>query len=153
MVTDTLREEQPARRLGLRGGPWLCIMAAMRRLTALKICLVLVSALFMAPFQHLHMAGVPGGHQDSAIVHSHPYSFSFPIRQQTGTRVGDAHVATALNTFTFVPGVPLSLPFQVESANILPLFQAGTYCTLEIGQPRGHDPPWLDLSNPRAPPA
>jgi hypothetical protein len=124
----------------------------MRRLTALKICLLLVSALFMAPFQHLHMAGVPGGHQDSAIVHSHPYSFSFPIRQQTGTQVEDAHVATALNTFTFVPGVPLSLPFQVESADILPLFQEGTHCTLEIVQLRGHDPPWLDLSIPRAPP-
>lgn len=151
-MTDTLRKEQLTRRRGLRGATWLCIMATMRRLTALKICLVLVSALFMAPFQHLHMAGVPGGQQDSAIVHSHPYSFSFPIRRQTGTRVGDAHVATALNTFRFLPGVPLSLPFQVELSNILPLFQAGTYCTLEIRHLRGHDPPWLDLSSPRAPP-
>ena len=134
---------------------WIVVhnQLVMRRLAVLPACLPLLLAFFMAPFQHLHAVGGAGGRQDSPTIHAHPYPLSPPISQGPGIQVGDAHVATALNTFAFVRGIHPCLPFQVELAIILLFSQAKTYDTVEIVQARGHDPPCIDLSSPRAPPA
>jgi hypothetical protein len=129
-----------------------------RRLAVLPACFAVLLALLMAPYQHVHLAPsheADDDHDDSAVVHVHPYAESASITENQGTSVERTHanhVAVSLDTFTSVPRAILLLVYQPEPT-IASFVPARVFATVEIVQPCGHDPPCLESSSPRAPPA
>lgn len=131
-----------------------------RRLSILPICLALLLAFLMAPYQHVHPSQHHGhatsdDDDDSTLVHSHPsYAVSLASTGNEGTGARGSHddqTEWSLDTFrslqhsstVFVfcqqPGI--QLPALIESSRIV-----------EFVRGRGHDPPGLESSTPRAPP-
>src|SRR2546428_6247976 len=93
----------------------------MRRLALIPAALALVQAFFMAPYQHVHIGSgheKHGHHEESTIVHAHPYAISVPIDANDGPAVQHSHnphASVALDTFTtLAQGVPFIF-FQPES--------------------------------------
>jgi hypothetical protein len=137
----------------------------MRRSLLFSALFALLLGSLMAPFQHVHQrlsgphSHVPQAHDDdddAAIVHIHFVVLSLPhgtAAPQDLRAPGDDHVARALDTFTAVAHA--SFP-----ALVLPVSQAlldhpgrSQERFVEELEPCGHDPPLLDASIPRAPPA
>jgi hypothetical protein len=121
----------------------------MRRSVAIETGLALLLAFFFAPFQHVH-----AGH--AGDIHAH--FFSSHTAPHTGEGVhleadeDDDHAhASAMDTFTIVlPNVlTLSLPARIPISLIAP---PETFAPVPAVEQRSHDPPYLDLSTPRAPP-
>lgn len=136
-------------------------MHPMRRALAAHTGLAFLLAFFGSPFLHLHTAEVRDDHHDGraarghgAIVHAH-----FPDAQAAGH--GDADVSPAeehefsLNVFAVIlkpPALP-DLPFLIAARiEAQPLAASAARIVLQF-TPHTHDPPPLDATNPRAPPA
>jgi hypothetical protein len=130
----------------------------MRRLSLLSVSLALFLAFLIAPYQHVHMAASHSEnadhHHDDAVVHTHFYGASVPTRQNSGASLdeSDGDHARSLDTFTTIPqaGFPASMRPQSRLLIFVPedLFVG----VVEATEPRGHDPPSLEFSAPRAPP-
>jgi hypothetical protein len=140
----------------------------MRRLIALHGCLALLFALFMAPYQHVHpgeWAGQgPGRHfDDSAVVHAHAFLFShvhadtasFSAKPNERIVIGDPsgeRASWSLNNSSLVLHGAILL-FIAPKSTAVSVLTAESFARIEIVEERGHDPPLLHCSAPRAPPA
>jgi len=130
-----------------------------RRLSLLPMSLALLLAFLMAPYQHVHLATSyeedADHHHDDAVVHTHFFSVSVPTSRNSGASLDDSHGdhARSLDTFTTLPqaGFPAFIPPDSRLLRFAPkdLFVG----VVEVTDPRGHDPPSLEFSTPRAPPA
>jgi hypothetical protein len=132
--------------------PW------MRCIAALQTCLALLLAFLLAPFQHVHAAqGSGADHDHSTIIHAHFYE-TLPARaEQDGPQVADFDdddhaTARSLDTFTLVITASLS-PFVPSLGPSLLFVPSETVEPVEVVEQRGHDPPCVDRSIPRAPPS
>ena len=147
--------------------PGCCIIQPMRRLAILQGCLALLSAFFMAPYEHVHQGqgggeGTKGFHDHSVVVHVHPFLFSHvhsdavsvPRRRDDSATIESSaeHASWSLNSFSLILHSALFLFFQPRSA-VIPVISAESFTTIEIVEELGHDPPCIDRSVPRAPPA
>jgi hypothetical protein len=138
-------------------------MELMRRLALFSTVFALIIASLMDPYQHVHLR-LPGPHSfaaqddddDSAIVHIHFVVVSFPSVQHVPENLatpGDDHVARALDILTCLvhAGFRLSV-LPVSDPCLYPLLQSQEQVA-EPAEACGHDPPILNASIPRAPPA
>jgi hypothetical protein len=132
----------------------------MRRLIAVQACLTLLMALYMAPFQHVHL-GVDDDHEEheahhhSNIVHSHPFVIFTPAGNDGGANVtaaDDDHRAISLDTFAAIHA-PTLFPAFLPGSPVIWSSLAESFAPVEFVEVRGHDPPALASSPPRAPPA
>jgi hypothetical protein len=140
----------------------------MRRVIALQGCLALVFAFFLAPYQHVHEGqcdgrGSNGFYDDSTVVHAHPFFFphvhadvfSVSHNKDDRTSMGEPseeHASWWLNNSSLILTgaiLPVILPKSLE----VPTLAAASFSSITIVDERGHDPPPLDCSVPRAPPA
>jgi hypothetical protein len=131
----------------------------MRRLSLSSVSLALLLAFFMAPYQHVHLPVGYGKdanhHHDDAVVHAHFYRVSLAASRNSRTSLDDldGDHARSLDTFKTLlqAGFPAFIPPELRVLSFAPkdLF-VGVF---EVTEPRGHDPPSLDFSAPRAPPA
>jgi hypothetical protein len=126
----------------------------MRCVTALQNCLALLLAFFVSPFQHVH----PGSDRDhSATMHAHFYRIAHAQEQHNGPQLGnsddDDHGAVwSVDSFTLVPTAELILFVPARTAGaffVRPVLVAW----VDVVEERGHDPPDIDRSIPRAPPS
>jgi hypothetical protein len=129
----------------------------MRRIAALQTCIALLAAFFLAPFQHVHTGQ---DHDHSEIIHAHFYHFHVADRSVevvNGTQIAafddDDHAeARSLDTFTIELASALA-PFVLPRGPVLAFVPFDTFQPVEVVEERGHDPPCVDRSIPRAPPA
>jgi hypothetical protein len=127
----------------------------MRCATALQTCLALLLAFFVSPFQHVH----PGSdHDHSATMHAHFYRIA-PAHEQhpDGARLEDAddddHDAVwSVDSFTLVPTAALTLIAPEHAADAF-FVRPVPVAWVDVVEERGHDPPQIDRSIPRAPPS
>ena len=124
----------------------------MRGIGALQTCVALLAGFLSAPFQHVH-SGSGGDH--AGIIHAHLYQVAHDS-EQSGVPVfedSDDDHATAWSTDTFTLVIPAaSSPFVLSHGpEIGPVLAASSEHMVTIEQ-RGHSPPFLHRSNPRAPP-
>ena len=140
----------------------------MRRLIALHGCLAMLFALLMAPYQHVHEGqcdgrGSNGFYDDSTVVHAHPFFFShvhadvFSVSHQKDDRTSmgepsEEHASWWLNNSSLILHGAI-LPVVLAKSTEVPTLAAASFSTITIFDERGHDPPPLDCSVPRAPPA
>jgi len=132
----------------------------MRRVAVFPVCSALLLAFFMAPCQHVHLAasheeGDSHDHDDTAVVHAHFYAVSIPISRSSGSNLKDSrgdHVSRSLDTFTTMPQAGLSVFMRPESQILLFPPADLLVGVVEVTEPCGHDPPFLEFSVPRAPP-
>jgi hypothetical protein len=137
----------------------------MRRLAALQGCLALLFALLMAPYQHVHpgeWAAQGSRLDDVAVIHAHPSLFphvhvdavSFSGKPNGRTSLGPAaeRASWSLNSSSLLIHGAIQL-FTAPKATTVSTLTAASFSTIEIVEERGHDPPPLDCSAPRAPPA
>lgn len=135
----------------------------MRRSLAGQTSLAVLLAFISAPFLHLHAAGKhehdgQSAHEHETIIHAHLAEADATSAQ---TLHHDAelslasHDAKTLGVFAVVPrnASRLPLPFLIEAR--IELLPACVFIERFVLQsaPRTHDPPLLDPSIPRAPPA
>jgi hypothetical protein len=126
----------------------------MRCAAALQTCLALLLAFFVSPFQHVH----PGSdHDHSATMHAHFYRIAAAHEQRRGPQLEDAddddHDAVwSVDSFTLVPTAVLtwSVPARTAAEFFVRPVPVAWVDTVEQ---RGHDPPQIDRSIPRAPPS
>jgi hypothetical protein len=126
----------------------------MRCLTALQTCLALLLAFFVSPFQHVH----PGSdHDHSAMMHAHFYRIAAAPARHEGLSLEDTddddHDAVwSVDSFTLVPTPVLTLvvPTRASAAFFVRLIPVAW---VDVVEERGHDPPIIDRSIPRAPPS
>ena len=126
----------------------------MRSVAALQTCLALLLAFFVAPFQHVHSGSGPD-HDHPGIIHAHFYHSGGTTKEQHGPQLSDLDdhaTAKALDTFTLVLTSGIS-PFIPSHGAVLLFVPSDTFQPVEVVEERGHDPPSLDRSIPRAPPA
>lgn len=129
----------------------------MRLIATLQTCVALLVAFLAAPFQHVHTGP---DHDHSAIVHSHLYHFHIAERTADAARgpqladfdEDDHAEAHSLDTFTIELGSALA-PFALPRGPVLDFVPSDTFQPVEAVEQRGHDPPCVDRSIPRAPPA
>jgi hypothetical protein len=140
----------------------------MRRLAALQGSLALLFALFMAPYQHVHprewvVQGAGRHLDDSAVVHAHAFLFShvhadttsFSTKPNGPTMIGDLsgeRASWSLNNSSLILHAAILL-FIAPISTAVSVLMAESFATIEIVEERGHDPPLLPCSAPRAPPA
>jgi hypothetical protein len=141
----------------------------MRRFLVLQGCLALLFALFLAPYEHVHSGQCNGRESNgvfdnSTVVHAHPFLFShvhadvFSLRhgkKGDAARVeesSDEHAAWWLNSSSLILHGAILL-FVAQHSTALSAPAASSFTTAETVEERGHDPPPLDCSVPRAPPA
>jgi hypothetical protein len=130
----------------------------MRLLTAIPTCLALLLAFVLAPFQHVHTGGAE--HDDAGLIHAHFYTHveSLPASraEHRGAEIDDIdddHVAVwSVDTFTLVLTAGF-VPFVPSLIAVLLFVPSYTFQPVEIVEERGHDPPCVNRSIPRAPPA
>lgn len=160
------------RLLGVGGLDWPNQMVHtppnMKRVIALQGCLALLCAFFLAPYQHVHEGqcdghGSDGFFDNSTVVHAHPFLFShvhadvFLVSHKSDDRtsVGESseeHASWWLNNSSLV--LHAVLPAVIlPSSPLVPATTAISFCTIAFSDQRGHDPPPLDCSASRAPPA
>jgi len=116
-------------------------------------------SLFLAPFEHIHTGSGPD-HDHAGLIHSHfyqVYHVARPAPDQQGPQLVDAddddHVtAQAVDTFTLVLPADLAA-YLPERGPTLAFVPSVTFEPVQIIEERGHDPPAIDWSIPRAPPA
>lgn len=122
----------------------------MRRATALQTCVCLVLAFCLAPFQHVHV-----DHDRGILVHAHPYAQSRSHENSGGARIDDVddHASVkSLDTFTLA-FAPRIVPFVLAEGSVLEPVSLTALEPIDIVEACGHDPPDVDLSIPRGPPA
>lgn len=137
----------------------------MRRVLILPTILALFLAFLMAPYQHVHVHS-PGGHadepdqdhhdhdDDATVVHIHFYSFAVPNDPNGRRLIGEGgHVAIPLDTFATLSYVAVPTLVKPQSQMLLFPPRESIAEIVRVVEPRGHDPPDLDFSPPRAPPA
>jgi hypothetical protein len=132
----------------------------MRRLIAVQACLTLLMALYMAPFQHVHLGveddhEVHEAHHHFNIVHSHPFVIFTSAGNDGGANVtaaDDDHRAISLDTYAAIQLSALS-PVFLPGSPVIWSSPAESFAPVEFVEVRGHDPPILASSPPRAPPA
>jgi hypothetical protein len=122
----------------------------MRRAAALQTCVSLVLALCLAPFQHVHE-----GHDHNVLVHSHFYAQARIHERSRGAQIDDVddHASVkSLDTFTlaFAPG---AAPFVMPRGVVLEPVSITAIEPINIVEACAHDPPDVDLSISRGPPA
>jgi hypothetical protein len=130
----------------------------MRCVVALQTGLALLMAFFVAPFQHVHAANdAHSDHGNSTLIHSHFYALGFRGSNQRGPYATDSDdddhaYAWSLDSFTLIlPGVPLL--FLPAGTSLLAFVSPPLFVPVDEVEPRGHDPPQVTHSAPRAPPA
>jgi hypothetical protein len=126
----------------------------MRRLTLIPTYLALLQAFFMAPYQHVHIGSGHKKHAESTLVHAHPYAISLPEKPDHGAALGHSHkphASVALDTFTTLAQGIAFLFLRPESP-VQIFAPAESFVWVEVTEPRGHDPPCLENTIPRAPP-
>ena len=130
----------------------------MRRLNLLPACLALLQAFIMAPYQHVHTGtghAEHGNHHESTLVHAHFFAVSVPIQPNSEPVLDHAHKAHAsvsLDTFRTYPQTAAFSFFQPEpSVRVFVPIESAVW--VEIIEPCGHDPPCVENTVPRAPPA
>ena len=130
----------------------------MRRVSLLPVCIALLLAFLMAPYQHVHLAAShrenPNHHDDDAVVHTHFYAVSVPTSGNRGASLqdSDGDHARSLDTFTTLPQVGFPAFAEPESRLLLFAPKDVFVGVVEVTDPRGHDPPSIAFSAPRAPP-
>lgn len=130
----------------------------MRRVAAIETCFALLAALFLAPFEHIHAGS--GDHDHGGLIHSHFYQVYHAARpandhegqQLVNTDDDDHATAQSVDTFTLVLPAGLAA-FLPERGPTLAFVPSITFEPVQIVEERGHDPPAIDRSIPRAPPA
>jgi hypothetical protein len=130
----------------------------MRCFAALLTSLGLLLAFLLAPFQHVHTGGAD--HDHAGLIHAHFYMHieSLPASRAEHNSAGiddvdDDHAAAkSLDTFTLVLTAGF-VPFVPSLGAVLLFVPAYSFQPVEIVEQRGHDPPCIDRSIPRAPPA
>jgi hypothetical protein len=126
----------------------------MRCFTALQTCLALLLAFFVSPFQHVH----PGSdHDHSATIHAHFYRIAAAPAQHEGLWLensdDDDHDAVwSVDSFTLVPAAALTLVVPASAAEAF-VIRPMPVAWVDVVEERGHDPPAIDRSIPRAPPS
>lgn len=135
----------------------------MRRIITLPLCVALLTALGMAPYQHVHAAVGHLDHADhdhddveSAIVHIHFYAISVPPGTQGASQASDSdadHASRSLDTFKAISQAAVLISVCPQSSAFVFPPAEFSATVVEAIEPRGHDPPLLDVSAPRAPPA
>jgi hypothetical protein len=140
----------------------------MRRLLILQGCLALLFAFLSAPYQHVHAGqsdgrGGRGFFDNSTVVHAHPSLFShvhadvFSVshKRSDRTSVEESSKERAswwLNNSLLLLHNALLL-FALPKSAAVPALTAASFSVIVVVEERGHDPPPLDCSVPRAPPA
>jgi len=149
----------------LRRLPGAIDNTGVRRLVALPTILAFLLASVMAPYRHAHVHSDEHrddsgrehhDHDDATVVHIHFYSFTAPSETNGKSLVGDAHgghVSIPLDTFATLSHVAVPLLAKPQSRMLLSFPEEAIAETIRMIEPRGHDPPDLDFSSPRAPPA
>jgi hypothetical protein len=132
----------------------------MRRVVMVPVFLALLLAFFMAPYQHIHLATSHGGgadhdHGDTAVVHAHFDAESAPTSRNGEATLKDSdgdHASRPLDTFTTMPQAG-SYEFLLPESRV-PFFAPPDLFVgvIEVTEPCGHDPPFLEFSSPRGPP-
>jgi hypothetical protein len=128
----------------------------MRRFVVLPTCVGLLTAFFLAPFQHVHTGyGPEADHDHAGLVHAHFFHVLVPRATQAGRRFDDDddHRAVWLvNTFTLVmtAGIPPFIPSRAPALLFVP---SPALHPVAVVEERGHDPPSTGPLVPRAPPA
>jgi hypothetical protein len=113
-----------------------------------------VLAFFVSPFQHVH----PGSdHDHSATMHAHFYRIAQAQEQHNGPQLRDAddddHDAVwSVDSFTLVPTAALTLFVPARAADVF-FARPAPVAWVDVVEERGHDPPQIDRSIPRAPPS
>jgi hypothetical protein len=131
----------------------------MRCLTALQTCLALVLAFLVAPFEHVHPAST-ASHDHPAIMHAHFYHVRHVATELRGAELlasdgddDDDHDAVwSVDSFTLAI-TSLWAPFILPRRQVFIFDRTTTIAPVEIVEERGHDPPCVDRSIPRAPPS
>jgi len=129
----------------------------MRRIAALQTSLALLLAFVLAPFEHVHPGTQSGtDHDHSGTIHAHFYSVHRSGDERRGSQFVDSdddHAAAwSLDTFTLVLTAGLA-PFVPSRAVVVLFVPSATLEPVELVEQRGHDPPCVDRSIPRAPPS
>jgi hypothetical protein len=115
-------------------------------------------ALFAAPFQHVHSAAEhdhDAGHDDSSVVHIHFLSIPEPQDQSGGTSFDHPdhdHASRPLDSFATLAQAAHTLWFVLQSF-VGPEIPAKSFVGVVITDACGHDPPALNRSLSRGPPA
>jgi len=128
----------------------------MRSVAALQTCFALLLAFLIAPFEHVH----PGSSSDpdhSAVIHAHLFSIHGSRAEHHGKELCDSddddHDAVwSVDTFTLVVTHIFS-PFVPARVPVLLFARSEIFAPIEVVEERGHDPPVVDRSIPRAPPS
>lgn len=128
----------------------------MRRVATFPVSFAFLVASFMAPYQHIHVA--EQGHDDSdhELVHIHFYAISVPTSVPGVSTVDDndgTHISRPLDTFISIPQVGFLILALPASAVFLIAPEKSLLRIAEFIEPCGHDPPCLESSAPRPPPA
>jgi hypothetical protein len=129
----------------------------MRRVAALQTCLALVLAFFLAPFQHVHAAqDSEANHDHSTVIHAHFYGVRTTPLEHHGAQIADSDddhaTVRSLDTFTLVLTAGLA-PFVPSRGLVLRFRPSTSFEPIQVVEERGHDPPTVDRSIPRAPPS
>jgi hypothetical protein len=133
----------------------------MRRFAAVQTCLTLLLAFLLAPFQHVHTGRGSGPEHDHAgLIHAHFYMHFESVPASGAERhsqeiddADDDHAAAwSLDTFTLVLTAGLS-PFVLPQEPAPDFVPSETFQPVALVEERGHSPPPLDRSIPRAPPS
>jgi len=131
---------------------------SMRRFGLIPASLALLQALFVAPYQHVHVSEQHhehSHHDEAAIVHAHPYGFSLPESHNDEPAFEHSHkphVSVALDTFSTLAQGVLTLVFVPEST-VAVFAPAQLAVWVEITEQCGHDPPCIGDAPSRAPPS
>ena len=136
-------------------------MDSMRRTFAAHTGLAVLLAFFAAPFLHLHTAETGddhhddlAGHANEAIIHVH-LPDSHPAEHDDANLSQPEEHGLSLSVFAVVvkeralPDLPFLLAARLEAEP--PAACAEPFVLLCPS--RGHDPPTLETTQPRAPPA
>lgn len=121
--------------------------------TTFPACLALVTASFVAPYQHIHLSVSGHHHSDREVVHIHLYAISVPTNVPGVNDNDGIHISRPLDTFLGTVQATF-LVFALAGSFVFGIAPEKSLGRInEFIEPRGHDPPVLDASIPRAPPA
>jgi len=129
----------------------------MRCVATLQTCIALLVAFLLAPFQHVHPGhGAGADPEHSSIIHAHFYGIPTEHEDSRVPQLRDPdddHVAVwSVDTFTlvltggFAPFVPTRGP-EIRQA------LSEVHEPVAFIEERGHGPPSVHRSIPRAPPS
>ena len=135
-------------------------LGSVRRIAALQVGFALLLSFYMAPYQHVHLRSDhehgSGRHSFQTILHTHFFGGSLNSgiihKGHQFDGVDDDHsTARSLDTFTLIVehGPAAILPSRSPIPLYVPL---KSIHGVEIVEERGHEPPSIDFSAPRAPP-